>query len=313
LSRVDDGFLLVTPDGRHRARTVVVATGDANEPKVPPLAAELPSQLIQLHSAYYFSPDDLPPGAVLVVGGGQSGAQITEELLDAGRKVIMATSPVGRVPLWRRGHDAVRILIDIGFFDMPTADLSDPAMAKAPQPLLAPGYNLSLGRLERKGAVLTGRLVGVQGQTVTFAGNARAHAVAGEALASELNEVVDRYLAARGALDPIPPEEAEPLPTGAGPSAVNLARAGVHTVIWCTGYTGDFRWIEPGLLDDHGQPRRNGPAATDAPGLFYLGLRWLTMRGSGIFYGFGKDAERIADAIEARLAGTGKVGALSRL
>ena len=173
LSRVHNGFLLLTPEGRHRARTVVVATGDANVPKVPRLAAELPARLIQLHSAYYASPDELPPGAVLLIGSGQSGAQIADELLDAGREVIIATSPVGRVPLWRRGHDAVRILIDVGFFDMPTADLPDPAMVRDPQPLLAPRRNLSLGRLERKGAVLAGRLVGVQGETVTFAGSAR--------------------------------------------------------------------------------------------------------------------------------------------
>ena len=87
----------------------------------------------------------------------------------------------------------------------------------------------------------------------------------------------------------------------------------MNTVIWCTGYTGDFRWIEPGLLDEQGRPRREGPAASDAPGLFYLGLRWLTMRGSGIFYGFGADAERIADTIEAHLGPAGKLGTLSRL
>jgi putative flavoprotein involved in K+ transport len=301
LTRSPAGFAILTPAGLILARSVVVASGDANVPTVPGLAARLPSWIRQLHSAQYRRPAELAEGGVLVVGSGQSGAQIAEELREAGRPVVLATSPVGRVPLRRRGADAVAVLVAAGFFAA-RAETVPPAARIGPQPLVAPGHDLSLGRLAAMGVALRGRLVGVTEGTVHFDGSLLANVAAGEALADQLYAIVDEWLARKGSLPPVPADEREPSVTGPGDGSLDLNSSGVGTVLWCTGYGGDFSWIDPGLLDEQRRPRRQGFRAVDGSGLYYIGLRWLTMRGSGNFLGFPVDAAAIADAVVTHLA-----------
>jgi putative flavoprotein involved in K+ transport len=301
LTRSPAGFAVLTPSRLVLARSVVVASGDANVPTVPAMAARFPSRIRQLHSAQYRSPADLAEGGVLVVGSGQSGAQIAEELRAAGRPVVLATSPAGRVPLRRRGADAVAVLVAAGFFAARTETVP-PVARTGPQPLLAPGHDLSLGRLAVAGVALRGRLVGVTGETVHFDGSLPANVAAGEALADQLYAIVDEWLARKGPLPPVPAEEREPSVTGPGDGSLDLSSSGIGTVLWCTGYGGDFSWMDPGLLDEQRGPRRQGFRAVGAAGLYYIGLRWLTMRGSGNFLGFPTDAAAIADAVVTDLA-----------
>jgi len=165
LSRRNSGWVLHTSDGPVPARTVVVATGGENVPRIPAQARQLPARITQLHSADYRRPDGLPPGPVLVVGSAQSGYQIAEELLDAGRPVVVATSGVGRAPARHRGRDTLELLVEAGFFDQSPDDLPDPSVVHAPQPLLAPGgRSASLQTLARAGATLVGHLVAVDGR-----------------------------------------------------------------------------------------------------------------------------------------------------
>jgi putative flavoprotein involved in K+ transport len=301
LARSETGFKLRIPSALLSASSVVVATGDANMPAIPPLAARIPARIRQLHSAHYRRPEDLADGGVLLVGSGQSGAQIAEELRDAGRTVVLATSPVGRVPLRRRGLDAVAVLDAVGFFAARTEDVP-PAARTGPQPLLAPGHDLSLGRLAASGVALRGRLVDVQGDTAMFDASLPANVAAGEALADQLYAIVDQALARKGALPPIPAEEHEPQVDEAGTDSLDLQASGIGTVLWCTGFGADFSWMDPGLLDERGWPRRQGFRAECIEGLYYIGLRWLTMRGSGNFLGFPADAAAVADAVAAQLA-----------
>ncbi|MGH2814565.1 MAG: NAD(P)-binding domain-containing protein, partial [Actinomycetota bacterium] len=154
LARAGDGWTLVTDDGELRAGAVVVATGDQNRPRVPALAHRLPSRVAQLHVADYRGPGQLPAGAVLVVGSAQSGCQITEDLLAGGRRVVLSTSRVGRVPFWYRGRETVEWMADIGFMDQRPCDLPNPAVMHAAMPILAPGRGLSLQALARTGATL---------------------------------------------------------------------------------------------------------------------------------------------------------------
>jgi putative flavoprotein involved in K+ transport len=151
LAPAGDGWAMATNDGEVRARTVVVATGDQNLPRVPPLARRLPGRVAQLHAADYRSPGQLPGGAVLVVGSAQSGCQIAEDLLAGGRRVVLATSPVGRVPFRHRGRETVEWLAEAGFMDQRPRDLPDPSVMGHAMPIIAPGRGLSLPALARAG------------------------------------------------------------------------------------------------------------------------------------------------------------------
>ena len=261
-------------------------------------------RVTQLHSAGYRTPSELPDGVVLVVGSGQSGCQISEDLLEGGRRVLLATSPVGRVPVRHRGHDTVELLHAVGFFDHTPADLPDPAMMRAHQPILAPGGRaLSLQALARAGATLAGRLVAVDDRQARFDGSAAANVAAGDAFATRIRTMLDELIARSSR--PAPPAEPDEVDRPVEldpPAAVELGELGA--VVWCTGFTGDFSWLDPALLDDAGRPRHTGCAGA-LPGLWYVGLRWLTHRGSATLPGIPKDAAAVADALTAHLrAGT---------
>jgi putative flavoprotein involved in K+ transport len=303
LAPAGDGWTLATGDGELRARTVAVATGDQNVPRVPALAARLPDRVAQLHAATYRGPAQLPEGAVLVVGTAQSGCQIAEDLLAGGRQVVLATSPVGRVPFRHRGRDILEWLIEAGFMDQRPRDLPDPAMMKVTMPIIAPGHGLSLPALVRAGATLAGRPVAVEGERLTFDDSAAANVAAGDAFAARARAMADEVIGRRG-LDAPPAElDEHDLPVDLDPPAtLDLRAAEIGGVVWCTGFTGDFSWLDPALVDDGGLPRHTDGTAP-APGLWYLGLRWLRRRGSSILYGFPGDAAQTAGAVRTHLGG----------
>ena len=303
LAPAGDRFVLPTGGGDLVARTVVVATGDQNLPKVPALAGTFPDRVAQYHTADYRGPDQLPDGAVLVVGSAQSGCQITEDLLAGGRRVILATSPVGRVPFHHRGRETVEWLIEAGFMDQRPRDLPDPSVMRAPQPVQAPGRGLSLPALARAGVTLAGRPVAVDGERVAFDDSLAANVAAGDAFAARLRGLADESIRRRG-LDAPPAEPDEhDVPVDLDPPAsLDLRVERVGAVVWCTGFGGDFSWLDPDLVAADGRPRRDA-AAGPVPGLWYLGLRWLRRRCSGILFGFPGDAAVVADAVRAHLGG----------
>ncbi|HWC43709.1 MAG TPA: NAD(P)/FAD-dependent oxidoreductase [Actinomycetota bacterium] len=303
LAPAGDGWMLATGDGELRARTVVVATGDQNVPRVPALAAQLPDRVAQLHVADYRGPAQLPDGAVLVVGTAQSGCQIAEDLLAGGRRVLVATSAAGRVPFRHRGRDILEWLIEAGFMDQRPQDLPDPSVMRAPMPIIAPGRGLSLPGLARAGATLVGRPVAVDGERVSFDDSAASNVAAGDAFAARVRTMVDDLIQRKG-LDAPPAEPDEhDLPVELElkpPAAVDLGEVG--GVVWCTGFTGDFSWLDPALVGADGLPEhRQGTAP--APGLWYLGLRWMRRRGSSILYGFPGDAAWVAGEVGTQLGG----------
>jgi len=301
LAPAGDRWAVAIGDGELLARTVVVATGGEMVPKVPPLAGELPDRILQLHTAGYRGPGQLPDGAVLVVGSAQSGCQIADELLAAGRRVILATSPVGRVPFRHRGRDTLEWLIEAGFMDQRPGDVPDPAMLRAPQPILAPGRGMSLPGLARAGATLAGRPVAVDGERVAFDASVAANVATGDAFAARARAMADEVIRRRG-LDAPPAEPDEhDLPVELDPpSSLDLRAEEVAAVVWCTGFAGDFSFLPPDLVDDGGRPQHEDGAAP-APGCWYLGLRWLRRRGSGILMGFPVDAALVAGAVKAHL------------
>ena len=298
LARIATGFRLVTPDGPMEAETVVVASGLLNVPKTPSIARDLPSRVLSVSGSEYRSAGDLPAGAVLVVGGGQSGVQIAEDLVHAGRRVLLSTCQVGRFNWRYRGRETFLWLDDVGFWAQRPADLPDPAMMRMTQPLVASGgRTLSLPMLASLGVTLLGRLTAVSDGQVWCDESAAGNVATGDQRWAQACDLIDAHIAANG-LDAPPREDDEgggdvrPEPT----ASLDLADADVSTVIWCTGFTGDLSYADLPLLDESGQVRREG-SASEIPGLWFAGFPWLTQRRSGIFYGFPIDAAQTAHQI----------------
>jgi putative flavoprotein involved in K+ transport len=285
-----DGFALETGGGGDlHARAVVVATGDQNVPRVPALARVLPDRVAQCHTADYRGPGALPDGAVLVVGSAQSGCQIAEDLLAGGRRVVLSTSPAGR-------------FVEAGFFDQRPRDLPDPSVMRAAQPIVASGgRSLSLQALARAGATLVGRPVAVAGERVTFDDSVVANVAAGDAFAARARGMIDDLIARRGLeAPPYRPDDTERPVDLDPPRELDLRDQDIASVVWCTGFTGDFSFMDQDLVGADGQPRRQDAAAV-APGLWYVGLKWLVRRSSGILHGFPGDAAEVAAAVRAHL------------
>ena len=308
VDRENDGqFYVRTASGDGiRTRHLVIATGIQNKPLVPAVSADLPPALLQLHSADYRTPAALPPGAVLVVGGAQTGCQIAEDLLEAGRHVYMATSRIGRVRRRYRGQDIVHWLFDTGFFDTPPEKLPDPMMRFARQPQtsgVAGGRTVSYQQLARQGATLLGRLRGASGATLLFDQNREENIAFADRISVQLREMIDAYIEKQGiaapAAEPDPAEAPEPSLSGPGPASLDVASAGITSLIWCTGFGGDFSWLHLPAFDDEGFARqKRGIGETE--GLYFVGFPWISRRKSGIIAGVGEDATHVADVIRER-------------
>jgi putative flavoprotein involved in K+ transport len=304
------GTLLVSTTGEGggdaiETRHVVVASGAQVVPSVPPLSAALPSWVRQLHTADYRAPAALPSGAVLVVGSAQSGVQVAEDLLDAGRTVYLCTSRVGRLRRRQRGRDTLEWLVDVGFYEMSPEQLPDPRLQFEPIPQISGvgrfGHTVSLQSMAERGVRLLGRPVGVEGDRVLLDDSVGANITHGDAVSAEINAAIERGIREAGRtpppLEPDPADEPHPDPGSVhGPAALDLEASGVSTVIWATGYRGDFGFLPETVRNDHGDPIHDRGAAR-IPGIHFVGLRWMTTRKSGLIFGADVDAAAMADRI----------------
>jgi putative flavoprotein involved in K+ transport len=307
LERDEQGeFTVETTAGTFRSLHVVVCSGAHSEPRLPEVATAVPDDVTSISAAEYRSADELPDGAVIVVGSAQSGCQIAEDLLDAGREVYVCVSKVARAPRSYRGSDAIVWLRDVRYFDMTVDQLQDPNMQYAPQPQISGtngGHTVSLQSLARDGATLLGRADGFDGNTLKLVPNVRECAAFADAACAQIKGMVDGFIDAAGIdAPPAEPDPNEPpMPDLGGSDEIDefdLAAAGVSTVIWCTGYQGDFSWIKHDILDERGVPHHDDGVGT-IPGLYFAGFPWLSSRKSGILYGVTDDASRIAALIAA--------------
>lgn len=301
------GFVLEADGGPFATQHVVIASGMQNVPRIPTMAAQLSPAIAQMHGAEYRHAGTLPDGRVLVVGAAQSGCQIVEDLLDAGREVLMATGRVTRVPRRYRGHDIVEWLVRSGFWAQRPSDLPDPAMRSLPQPQISGvggGHTISYQHLARRGVHLLGHLSALDGTRATFDGDLREHVRAADESRARALAMIDAYIAREGIT--APPPEMDPADEPARyeefsdePTTCDLAAEGVTSVVWCTGFGGDFNWLPRGATLDGAPLHREGIG--DLLGLYFVGLPWLARRDSGVIHGTGADATRIASAIAARL------------
>jgi putative flavoprotein involved in K+ transport len=292
------------------SRSVVVASGIQRIPKFPTIRSKLPNDIIQLHTADYRSPESLPQGAVVVVGGGQSGCQITEDLLSAGRTVYLCSSKVGRVPRRYRGRDLVEWWVDMKFWDVTYDSLEDKSVSRAPQPQISGlgrfGHTLSLQYLASRGTVILGRLLDVQSGTLILSDDAAAHVHFADEFSQRVKNDIEAYLQ-RMNITP-PPLEDDPADVPDLNSEcvsplrqLKLHEGNVSTVIWATGFTGDFGWLHLPVFDDQNKPLHKRGVSAER-GLYFVGFPWLNSRKSGIIYGIGEDAQYIANVIGEQLA-----------
>jgi putative flavoprotein involved in K+ transport len=303
-------YIVDTSAARYRAGSVIVAAGAQRTPRIPAIARALPPAVEQLHAASYRSPDRLPPGAVLVVGSGQTGCQITEELLEAGRLVYLATSRVGRLPRRYRGRDVLEWRCEMGFYEQTPAKHETYESLRAPMPITSGvrgGHTISLQQFARKGAILLGRLDRVSGTRVGFAADLSVNLRFADEFAAEVRRSIDDYIRRRH-LD-APPGDADPAEAPQPrlgrdpPRELELRGAGVGAILWATGFGSDFEWLPSSLLDRHGAPAHSNGIG-HAPGFYTTGSPWLSKRKSGIIYGVGEDASRIAADAAKRAAQT---------
>jgi len=293
-----------------KSRSVVVASGIQRVPKIPTLNLKVPSDITPLHTADYHNPDDLPAGAVVVVGSGQSGCQITEDLLASGRTVYLCTSKVGRGPRRYRGRDLVEWWVDMKFWDVTYESLEDKSISRAAQPQISGlgryGHTVSLQYLAGKGAVILGRLSDIEAGTMLLNDDAAEHVHFADEFSQRLKDDIDKYLAHMNITPPPleddPADVPDPEAKCVSPiRQLNFKDADIHTLIWATGFTGDFHFIHSPVFDEQGHPIQKRGVSSER-GLYFVGFPWLNSRKSGVIYGINEDAKFIADAIQEQLA-----------
>ena len=299
------GFTVATGAGEIHAHQVVLCVSGYHAPRIPAIAAELPDSITQLHSSDYRNPTSLPDGAALVIGTGQSGAQIAEDLLLAGRDVHLAVGSAPRVPRRYRGRDCIAWLEDIGHYDMPVDEHPRGVQAARHEPNhymtgRGGGRDIDLRAHARAGMRLHGRLGAVRDGSLTFAGDLRENLDGADATADRIKDTIDAWIERHG-ID-APREDRYSAvwhPAGDGSAPLDLEAAGVRSIIWATGFASDWSWVDvPNFLRDDYPRHERG--VCDAAGLYILGLPWLYTWGSGRFAGVARDAEHVAERLAQR-------------
>lgn len=299
-------FALTTSAGELYADALVVATGGYHRPIVPTWAGRIPGEVVQIHSSQYRNPEQLPPGAVLVVGSGQSGAQIAEDLHLAGRTVHLAVGSAPRCARFYRGRDVVDWLADMGHYDIPLDEhpLGDAAKHKTNHYVTGRdgGRDIDLRAFAAEGMRLHGTLAGLRGARLGFEADLRANLDAADEVYNGINAGIDRWIEERGIQAP-PGRRYQPVwqpPEGTG-DELDLLAAGVTSVVWAIGFRPDYRWLQVGVFDGRGEPVHHR-GVTAVGGVYFLGLPWLHTWGSGRFSGVGRDARHLAAVLAARSA-----------
>jgi putative flavoprotein involved in K+ transport len=295
------GFRVETSDGVIEANSVVAATGPFQRPVIPAVVPE-DAGITQIHSNAYRNPEQMPEGAVLVVGAGSSGGQIADELLRAGKQVYLSVGPHDRPPRSYRGRDFVWWLGVLGKWDAA-------ALAPGTEHVTISvsgahgGHTVDFRRLATQGMTLVGRTESFKDGVMHFATDLADNLAQGDANYLSVLDEADAYIARNGLDLPQEPEariiDPDPRCVTDPILELNLAEAGVTSIIWATGFAVDYSWLKVDAIDKEGKPRHQRGISAE-PGVYFLGLPWQSRRGSSFIWGVWHDAKFLADHISTQ-------------
>ncbi len=304
----DDGYQVATDRGDWLCRTAVLATGACNIPTVPSAAAALPPDITTFTPPRYRNPSQLPEGGVLVVGASATGTQIAAELHRSGRPVTLAVGEHIRAPRLYRGKDIEWWMDVAGILDERYDAIPDIDRARTVPSFQLAGSperrTLDLNALTALGVKLVGKLAGISDGKLQFSGSLRNMCALSDLKMGRLLDAIDAWAAANGVdrtVEPphrLPPTEVEAAP----PLVLDLARSGIRTIIWATGFRPDYSWLELPVLDRKGRIRHDGGVVC-LPGLYVMGLQFLRRRKSALIDGAGEDARDLSSHLSAYLHG----------
>jgi len=305
-----DGYEVETGDGTWRCCALVIATGAFNIARVPELARALAPDIAQLTPAQFRGPSELPDGGVLVVGAAATGAQLADELARAGRDVTIAVGEHVRAPRTYRGRDVQWWMDATGLNDERFDQVENLNRARNLPSFQIAGYpdrrDIDLNALRGLGVQFVGRLAGVRDGGLQLSGSLRNVCDLADLKQNRLLNAFDQWATERGLdgeLDPVhrfAPTAVDAVP----PLGLDLAKRGIRTVIWATGFRPDYRWLQVPVLDPKGNLIHEGGVVAGTPGLYVLGLPFLRRRKSTLIDGVGDDARdlsaHLADFVGAR-------------
>jgi putative flavoprotein involved in K+ transport len=292
------GFTIETSEGVIEANRVVAATGPFQHPVIPPIAPR-DTGILQMHSAEYRNPGQLPEGAVLVVGAGSSGVQIADELQRAGKQVYLSVGAHDRPPRAYRNRDFCWWLGVLGEWD---AEAMQPGKEHVTIAVSGAhgGQTIDFRALAHQGMKLVGLTKAFNNGVATFESNLAENIALGDESYLTLLDAADAYIARNGLDLPEEPQARNCLPD---PDCItnpilklDLAAAGVTSIIWATGFAVDYNWLNVNAFDANGKPQHQRGVSTE-PGIYFVGLPWLSRRGSSFIWGVWHDAKHIAGHI----------------
>jgi putative flavoprotein involved in K+ transport len=294
-----DRLHVVTDRGEWICRNLVVATGFCDVPRVPSFANEISAAIKQIVPSEYRRPSQLPDGNVLIVGASATGAQIAEELNEAGREVTLAVGTHVRLPRRYRGRDVLSWMVEMGAFRA-AAEPAEERFSPPPQLVGGPdNRDLDLGNLQDSGVRLVGRATAAGGDRMFFADDLAETLQNADAGLTKLLGMIDGYIEANVST-PVPEgKSVRPVSCPETVTEIDFGKAGITSVIWATGYARKYPWLELPILNEHGDIR-HAKGITPDPGVVVLGMRFQRTKGSNLIDGVGADAEELADYIATR-------------
>ena len=296
VSRIDDGYRVVTDRGEWTARSVILASGGFNIPSVPKVAADVPSHITQLTPHEYGSADKIEDGGVLVVGGSATGMQLADELLAAGYDVTIATGEHVRMPRTYRGKDILYWMDRCGLLDEAYDEIDDINRGrKLPSSQLVGSTEkqiLDLNSLTDQGAKVAGRLMGIRDGSAQFSGSLRNVCALADLKMKRLLTLIDETADRDGA--PAAEHFDDTRIDDSPMLTLDFEKANIRTIIWATGFRPDYSWLDIDILDRKGQIKHDG-GIIDMPGLYVLGLPLMRRRKSSFIFGIEDDARDITD------------------
>ncbi|TDO49125.1 putative flavoprotein involved in K+ transport [Kribbella sp. VKM Ac-2527] len=310
---LDDGFRIATTQGAVTADQVVLATGPYQVPRIPRMAERLPTTVTQLHSSQYKNPDHMPAGEVVVIGTGQSGCQIAEDLHLAGRTVHLVTGSAPRVARFYRGRDVVAWLDLMGYYAKGIDEFDDVDAVRFRVNHYVTGRDggrdIDLRKFALEGMKLYGRLVDADQTSLRFAQDLSKNLDHADAVSEGIKDSIDAFVAANG-IDAPDEDRYRPVwEPSSEPEALEIK--GISTVIWSTGFRRDDSWIRLPVFDGRGYPTHHR-GVTSVPGLYFIGLPWQYTWGSGRFGGVADDARYLVERITEQRAGMHWIAGLPR-